>query len=416
MKKKELWIINHYATPPGYGGLTRHYYLAKYISRLGYNVKIFASSAIHNSSFNFIDKHEKQLYKESTINGVDYIHIKTSQYEGNKLSRIKNIAQFWFRCKKVMKIYVKKSKPDYIYSSSPHPFSPIAASKFAKKHNIESIVEIRDLWPESLIAYKVLKSRHNIIYKLLYKLEKRMYLNANKLVFTMNNAKDYLKEQNYFHKLNCDKIYNINNGIDFEEHNENYHNYQIKDPDLEDDTFKIIYTGSIRYTYNVKMLVDLAKSLAKEQNIKFLIYGKGTESKAVQEYITKNKLTNIVYKGYVDSKYLPYILSKCNLALIHGKATSISKYGMSTNKATLYLASKLPVISVYNSPTDEYKEHGCGQILKEYSIKEYKKEILQFYNMAPKEFNKYKTAAYNYSQEFDYKILANKLKEVLEDK
>lgn len=416
MKKKELWIVNHYATPPGYGGLTRHYYLAKYLTKLGYDVKIFASSAIHNSSFNFIEKGDKALYKETIIDGVKYIHVKTSQYQGNKLARIKNILEFWHRCKKVMKIYYKKHKPDYIYSSSPHPFSPIIANQFAKKYKIESTVEIRDLWPESLIAYNVLKSKRNIIYKILYRIEKNLYIKSNKLVFTMTNYKLYLKEQKYYDKIKDKVICNINNGIDFEEFNENLKNYQIQDKDLEDKSFKVVYAGSIRYTYNIMMLAELAKSMKSEPNIKFVIYGNGTDSEKLQEYIRKNNLTNIIYKGYVDSKYLPSILSKCDLALIHGRKSSISKYGMSTNKSHLYLAAGLPVINVYKGKTDEFKDNKCGVTLKEYSIAEYKKQIMNFYKMKQSELDKYKISAKIYSKEFDYEKLAEKLKDILEEK
>lgn len=414
--KKELWIINHYATPPGYGGLTRHYYLAKYLNKLGYDVKIFASSAIHNSSFNFIKKEDKALYKETIIEGVKYIHIKTDQYEGNKLARIKNILQFWIRCQKVMKLYYKEKKPDYIYSSSPHPFSPIIANKFAKKKKIESVVEVRDLWPESLIAYNVLKSRKNIIYKILYYIERKMYLNSDKLIFTMNNYEEYLKKQKYYNKIKSKKMANINNGIDFKEYKNNYNLYKIEDKDLENNQFKVVYAGSIRYTYNITMIAELANLLKNEKNIKFLIYGDGTETERLLDYIKKNNLTNIEYKGYVESKYLPYILSKCDLALIHGKKTSISRYGMSTNKSHLYLAAGLPVINVYESPIDEFKEHECGVTLKEYSIEEYKKQILYFYNMSNKEINKYKNNAKTYAKEFDYEKLAKKLKDILEEK
>ena len=67
---KTLWIVNHYATPPSYGGLSRHHYFSRYLKDK-YNVKIIASSAIHNSDVNFIDG--KELYYEHNIDNVDYI-------------------------------------------------------------------------------------------------------------------------------------------------------------------------------------------------------------------------------------------------------------------------------------------------------------------------------------------------------
>ena len=37
---KKILIVNHYATPPMYGGLSRHHYFAKYLKKKGYDVAI----------------------------------------------------------------------------------------------------------------------------------------------------------------------------------------------------------------------------------------------------------------------------------------------------------------------------------------------------------------------------------------
>ena len=79
-----------------------------------------------------------------------------------------------------------------------------------------SIVEIRDLWPESIVAYKIL-NKENIIVKFLYFFEKWLYSKADRIVFTMEGGKEYIKDRklnlNKRNKVNLDKVYHINNGI-----------------------------------------------------------------------------------------------------------------------------------------------------------------------------------------------------------
>ena len=413
-KNKELWIINHYATPPGYGGLTRHYYLAKYLQKLGFSVKIFASSAIHNSSFNFIEKNDKELFKETVIDGVTYVHVKTRQYSGNGMGRILNIMDFYFNCKKALKKYSKVKKPDYVYSSTPTPFGPLIANKFAKKIHVDSIVETRDLWPYSMYAYGVLNSKRNPIYILFSKIEKKIYTNADKLVFTMGNAIEYLKSQKYYPKLKRDKIYTLGNGLDFDEYKKNKKECHIKDSDLDNKKFKFVYTGSIRHIYNVEMLVELAKSLIDYKDIEFLIYGKGN-TEPVEDLIKKYKLKNIKLKGFIDQKYLPYVLSKCQVGLVHGLVSDISKYGMSTNKEALYLSCGLPIINVYPINEDVYYKNKCGISLSEYTIEDYKKKVLFFYNMKKTELKEYQKNANKYCKIFDFRELSKELKKVLEE-
>ena len=96
---KKVWIINHYATPPMYGGLTRHHFLAKYIDKNKYDVTLVAASAIHNSNINLITDRKK--YIVHNIDGVKYLHVRTCQYN-NKIKRIINMLQYYFRTYKVL--------------------------------------------------------------------------------------------------------------------------------------------------------------------------------------------------------------------------------------------------------------------------------------------------------------------------
>lgn len=415
MYKKKLWIINHYATPPKYGGLNRHHYFAKFLRDYNIDTTIIAASAIHNSEKNFVDKKSKELYKKHKIEDVEYIHIKTNQYVGNNIGRIINMIQYFFRTLNVIK---KLPKPDYIYSSSPNPLSSLIALNISKKIGVQCITEIRDLWPESLISYKVLKSK-NIIYHLLYSLEKYIYLKSDKLVFTMANAVEYLKEQNYIKKIDINKIYYLNNGVNLKEFYNNKKEYKTKDSDLDDKkTFKIIYTGSLRYIYDIPKILELA-IIAKDKglkDIKFLIYGTGPYEESLKKYVKENKIDNIIFKGFVDSKYLPYILSKCDLNLLHGKSTSISKYGMSANKTFMYLASGKPIISTYNEKNGIIEKYNCGKIVNSEDENKYIDTILYFYNLDKKEYKKYCNNSLKTAKMFDYEKLVEKLVNILEVK
>lgn len=190
---KNIWILNQNAVPPNVGSIVRHHNLAKYMDKSKYNVYIIASSAVHNSDFNFITTNEK--YKIEEIDGINYIHIKTCQYKGNGLKRVINIVQFYINAKMVSRKLVKLvGKPDVIYASSPTPTTAILGVDLAKKLKTKSIVEVRDLWPDSIISFGVAK-QNNILVKLLYAIEKRMYIKADELVFTMKRWKRILTDK-----------------------------------------------------------------------------------------------------------------------------------------------------------------------------------------------------------------------------
>lgn len=410
---KKILIINHYATPPMYGGLTRHHYFAKYLKKAGYHVKIIASSAIHNSEINMINKNDKQIWKEKTIDGVDYIYVKCCSYK-NKIQRIINMLQFYIRTKKIVKKY---GKFDIIYSSSPQPLSALLGIKVAKKQKTTSIVEIRDLWPATIVDFNIL-NKNNLIIKILYKLEEYMYIKADKLIFTIEGGIEYIKERKYADKIDLKKIYHINNGIDLNEFKNNLKNNKVNDEDLNNEnTFKILYTGSIRQAYNISQLLDVAK-LIKEKgydDIKFLIYGKGPYLDTLKIKCLNDNIDNVIFKGFVENKYIPYILSKSNINLLQSINYDTLKYGTSQNKLFTYLASGKPIISTMKNKYDLIKRYKCGITLEKVDIKNYYDSILKIYKMSKEEYTKYCDNCYNLALEYDYQKLTKKLISIIEE-
>ncbi len=411
VNKKKVWIINHYATPPSFGGLNRHHYLAKKINDK-YDVTVIASSAIHNSNVNMIEGKEKCLNKK--IDGVNYLYIKTCQYH-NKVKRIFNMLQFFFRGKKCLK---KMDKPDIIYTSIPQPLSALLAIKIAKKYHIELIVETRDLWPETIICFGLIR-RTGLIAKIMYQLEKYIYLHADKLVFTMEGGKEYLKERKYANKIDFSKVYHLNNGADLEKIKNDYQNYKIESKDLEDkNTFKVVYTGSIRFAYKLDIIVELARMVQNNNydKIRFLIYGEGPYKDELIKKCEEEKINNIKFEGFVDAKYIPYILDKCDLALLHGQNHDVFKYGTSQNKMFTYLASGKPIISTFPNKYDLIEKNKCGKTVNPDNLEEYYEKIIYFYNLSKNEYKKYCENSRKLANDYDYASLGNKLIKIIEEK
>ena len=159
------------------------------------------------------------------------------------------------------------------------------------------------------------------------------------------------------------KIVHINNGVDFLEYKKNISDYVIDDDDLNDKSkFKVIYVGSIRAANNIRNLVDVAIKLKEDNinNVCILIYGDGNERADLENECKKLQLDNIVFKGKVDKKYIPYILSKSNLNILNYKQASTWKYGGSQNKQFEYLASGRPICANVKMGYSIINEYKCG--------------------------------------------------------
>lgn len=406
-----IWIVNHYAIPPSMGGLVRHYYFSKYLQKKGHNVKIFTSSKIHNTDINMIK--DKSLYKEEMEDGVEYTFVRSRDYKGNGLDRIINMIDTPFKMQKAMRCFYKKEKPDVIYTSSPDLFVAFFALLFGKMHKIPVVVEIRDLWPESIVEYNGM-SRKNPIIQILYQLEKWIYKKADQLIFTMEGGKEYIKDKGWDNIINLDKVNHVNNGVDLDEFENNKKVYTINDEDLQKtDKFKVVYVGSIRLVNHLEDIVDVAILINKKgiNNIQFLIYGDGTEKVALEEKCKKMNLP-VIFKGRVEKKYVPYILSHSDLNLINLRKNNLVKYGSSWNKLFEYMAAGKPIFCNAPANYDLIRKYNLGES-REVDDEQYAEAILKFANMDKKEYMAYIERFKQVKGEYDYKKLSEKIEVIL---
>ncbi len=411
-----VWIINHYAIPPSMGGLVRHYYFSRYLRKMGHEVRILTASEIHNTDINMI--RDGSLYREEMMDGVPYTFLKTRDYSGNGLSRIYNMLEFPVRIQQIVKKLVKNGeRPDVIYTSAPTIFAAGSALIAARRLKVPCVVEIRDIWPESIVEYKGM-SRKNPIIAILYQLEKWLYRGADRLIFTMEGGSDYIKEKGWEQKIPLEKIRNLNNGVDLEEFDRNREEYQLEDADLLDDnTFKVVYTGSIRLVNNLGKVVEMAEYMKQhgEDRIRFLLYGDGTEREELIEQCRQKGLDNIRFPGKVEKKYIPFILSKSDLNLNHVKQTGIMRFGCSLNKQFDYFASGKPVLSDLTVSHDLIERYGAGVTLPTQDTEALCQEVLRFANMPKEEYEQYCNNARHAAEQYDYQELTQKLLEILQE-
>lgn len=406
-----IWIINHDAIPPSMGGLVRHYYFSKYLQEKAHEVKIFTASTIHNAGINMIKGNEKILEKE--VDGIEYTFIKTRDYKGNGIDRIFNIFEFALKIRRLGKYF---EKPDVIYTSSPDIFTAYSALKLAKRLKVKVVLEVRDIWPESIVLYNKLSNRNPII-ALLYKLEKYLYVKADKIIFTMEGGKDYIIENSLSKAVDISKVHHVNNGVDLEEFEYNKIHYNIDDNDLLDDSlFKIVYTGSIRKVNNLEVIINTAQILKNrsKNKIKFLIYGEGTEKNELENFCKENNIDNVVFKGRVEKKFIPFILTKSNLNIVHVKSTELNKYGYSWNKIFEYFASGVPVLSDYPAKYDLIEKYNLGMVVKSQEPEDIAAAIIKFYEMQPEDYDDYKKRELEIIEKYDYKSLTKDILEILE--
>ena len=403
---KRVWFVSHYSMPPKYEMRIKTQMYAHYLQKKGFECTIFSASTIHNTSINLIE--DNSDYIERVYDDLHFVHIKTSNYSGNGIKRIINMRQFATRFNKIAKRF---EKPDVVVADANClNYGPIYS--YCKKMGIPIYIDMRDLWPMSIVEYYKYSEKNPII-QYMYHLEHKMYKKVTGVIFSMPGGKDYIRDKKWL-DLDLDKFYYINNGVDLEQFAKQIKENAFSDIDLDSDSFKVVYEGSIRTANNLISIVKAAE-LIKEPKIKFLLYGEGDDKSSLIEYCKEHGINNVVFKGQVEKKLIPYILSKCDLSILNYKKAKTLKYGGSQNKLFEYLASGCPVLVTMDMNYNIVKDCNCGIALEEPDSKLIADAILKMYNM-PLEERKICQKCNGSCKEYDFEILTNKLLTIIEDK
>lgn len=418
MAEKNIWIFHHYATPPTLNGLTRPYYFGRHLKQAGYKVTVFSASYLHYANTNLIRDHRSYIENHDTE--IPYVYVRTPSYHNSGIKRIRNMLAFYKRLFSVTKAFLNDHpKPDVIIASSPHPLTMIAGIKIAKKLGIPCICEIRDFWPEVFFTGGKLKE-NGPLGKALIGGEHWIYKRADAIIFLKEGDHTYITDHGWDTTqggaIDMNKCYYINNGVDIEQFNRSIRENPVNDEDLTNGKFRVVYTGAIRPVNNVGRLLDAAALLKGYDDIQFLLYGDGNQMETLQQRIDAEGLHNVTLKGYIDKKYIPYVLSQSTLPVLNYSQSMYNwSRGNSSNKLFEYMAAGKPIISTvqlgYN-PLDKYQ---CGLSLEQDTPEKLAEAIKQIYEMPEEVYQQMGANAKAGAIDFDYTTLSAKLMNVVEE-
>lgn len=408
---KTIWIINMSAMPPHLEPRLQTIKLAQYLGEKGYDVKIFASSVMHNMDMNIIE--DDVPYMEKSYGNVHFVHINTLQYGKSRIKRIISALQFRHKVAKYARNF---PKPDVIIHV-PGFLLGYKIANLAKKLKAKYISQVLDLYPESIVELGVM-SRNNPIVKALRWYEKQMYIKADEHVFSQEGGKDYIINQRWDKAhggpIDLNTVHYINNGVDLKDFEYNKEHYTIDDADLHDKSVKkVMYLGSIRLANNVMQLIKAAEVLKERSDIKFLIYGNGDERPVLESYCKEHQLNNVLFKDkWVEPKYVPYIVSQADVHVLNYMPGGFGHYGGSQSKSFQYMASGKPICCNIRMAYCPITKFNIGVANEFQTSEEYAAAILSLVDMSKIEYDAMCARAKETAKQYDYEYLTSKMIEI----
>jgi glycosyltransferase involved in cell wall biosynthesis len=398
-----VWLVNHYALPPSEPGGTRHYALARELMRNGHDVTIIASSFSHATKLQ-LSCTQGRWCSEQELGGVPFLFLRVPGHGGN-VARLWNMFVFAFQL--WLGVGTRRlRKPDVIVGSSLTLFAALAAQRLARRMSVPFVLEIRDLWPQTLIDMGMNTTHPAVI--LFGIIERYLYRHADEIVTLLPNASEHMSSKG----ARPDKITWIPNGVDLQM-------IPLVPPSdaAHDDVFTVMYAGSHGLSDALESVLDAASILDKEARgrFRFRFVGEGPNKAALRRRVEAEHIGNVVFEEPVPKlQLLSSLLPQADAFIITAKKTDLYRYGISPNKLHEYMAAARPTIIAANSSNNPVAEAAAGITVAPEDPREIAEAIKMLAAMSAEERWSMGMRGRLYVQEhYDFAVLALRFEQVL---
>lgn len=241
--------------------------------------------------------------------------------------------------------HLKNETFDWIIMPTP-PITLIDVVKYIKKKSGAKLYTIlRDIHPQSSASLGEIKYKWMVDY--LYKRSDTGY-NLSDIIGCMSpeNINFIHKEHRISSNTKCTVLYNWMNYSSYQE--ENYE--ELRSKYNLSDKFVVLFGGNIGLGQCVENIADLAKHYLSNDNIRFVIIGKGVKKYALQEIAKQQGLNNMLFLDFMPrDEYLRFVKSvDIGLISIHGNNAAPT----CPSKVLSYMSLKIPVLALINKNSD----------------------------------------------------------------
>jgi|ERR1035437_216627 glycosyltransferase involved in cell wall biosynthesis len=209
-------------------------------------------------------------------------------------------------------------KTDIIIGTSPQFFTAISARWLAFFKKKPWVMEVRDLWPESIRSVGAMKD--SPILKFFTWLELRLYKSAVQIITVTDSFKIRISQRG----IDPDKIKVIKNGANLKLFSPRQKNERLLDELGLDGKFIFGFIGTIGMAHKLDFIIKSGQKI-DDPSIHFLFIGAGAEKKNLESLIKEDQVKNVTLLGLIAKEKVPDYLSIIDVALINLKRSETFK-------------------------------------------------------------------------------------------
>lgn len=306
-----ILFMTHYFTPENNAPAARVHSMAREWVKAGHHVTVVTCAPSFPRGIVYPGYRNRLLHRES-IDGIEVVRVWS--YLAANRGRGRRSLSFLSYLFTGTIGGLLSGDADVVVGTSPQFFAAWAGLAVARAKRRPFVLEIRDIWPESITTVGAL--RKGAVTRALEWLERRLYRWSPTIV----TVSDGLRDQLIAKQVPPAKITVVTNGVLAEQYSP-----RVADPavrrgwGLRDDQFVCMYAGTIGMAHDLQVVLRAARLLAEQgrADIAFVFVGDGALREELETEARQAGLGNVVFAGLQPRERLPDLLATADACLVN---------------------------------------------------------------------------------------------------
>lgn len=249
-----------------------------------------------------------KAYQKEVIDGIT-VHRSPlfPSHDGSAVKRVLNYVSF--AAGTFLVGLIKTRKVDIIYSYHPPLTTTLSALLLAKCKRIPFVIDVQDLWPDTLSATRMLKNKR--VLNVVSIFCDFVYKHAAKIVVLSHGFKSKISSRG----VPEEKIEVIHNWCNEPALN-NFSSSSIKLP--QNGNPNLLFAGNLGFAQGLPAITSAAKLLSQEGvEMNIVLLGEGVAKLDAQQYVKKNDMRNVFFLPRVPMSEVGGLLNQADFLLVH---------------------------------------------------------------------------------------------------
>lgn len=258
----------------------------------------------------------------------------------------------------------KIGRPDVVVATTPQFLCAVAGYFVSLLKRRPFVMEVRDLWPESIVAVGVLNE--GVAVAFLRAIERFLYRRAKAIVSVSPGFFPYLRSVG----VPEEKLHLLPNGVDLARFapappkRDVYSEAGVRQP------FRVLYSGTVGLAHGLELVVEAGERL-KGSDVALVVVGEGARRDQLRADVERRHLDNVYFLPMQPRETMSDWISGANAVLVHLKRTPLFETVL-PSKLFEYMGCGKPVVmGVAGAAAEIVRDSGCGWLFEPDNVDEF---------------------------------------------